>query len=216
VRATVGRQLRSAAGWVLVAVIVFLAWPAQLGGHLSLVVVSGHSMDGTYRSGDLLLTWPHTDYDVGDIVVYKVPKGEPASGLRVVHRIIDKHDGQFTSQGDNRDTPDFWRPTVNDAVGQPFLRVRAGGLVMKWLLSPIALALLCAGCVYLTVLGKDKDSDEGEAGKSKPGKSKRRKSEPTGDARPVDEAVPSQPPARVVSLVVCQTITPDGGTGSAR
>src|SRR5471032_1111728 len=118
--ASVPRRVFSAAGWVLVAVLVFLAWPAQLGGHLSMVVVSGHSMDGTYRSGDLLLAWPHADYSVGEIVIYKIPKGEPASGLRVVHRIIAKKSGHFTTQGDNRTSSDFWRPTVHDVVGHPF------------------------------------------------------------------------------------------------
>jgi signal peptidase len=160
--AGVARRVVSVAGWAMVAVLVYLAWPAQLGGHLSLVVVSGHSMDGTYRSGDLLLAWPHADYDTGEIIVYKIPKGEPASGLRVVHRVIEKKDGHFTSQGDNRTTPDFWRPTVNDVVGQPFLRIRAGGLALKWLLSPIALAALCGVCVYCFVVGKD-DEDENAA-----------------------------------------------------
>jgi signal peptidase len=156
------RRIRGVVGWVLVAVVVFLAWPAQLGGHLSLVVVSGHSMDGTYRSGDLLLAWPHADYNTGEIIVYKVPKGEPASGLRVVHRVIEKKDGHFTSQGDNRTTPDIWRPTVNDVVGHPFFRIRAGGLALKWLLSPIALALVCGVCVYWAVVAKDERADEAE------------------------------------------------------
>jgi signal peptidase I len=158
--ATIVRRVFSVAGWMLVAVLVYLAWPSQLGGHLSLVVVSGHSMDGTYHSGDLLMAWPHADYHVGEIVVYKIPKGEPASGLRVVHRIIEKKDGHFTSQGDNRTTPDFWRPTVNDVVGHPFFRIRAGGLALKWLISPIALALVCGVCVYCAVVGKDDDAQD--------------------------------------------------------
>jgi signal peptidase len=147
----------------MVAVLVYLAWPAQLGGHLSLVVVSGHSMDGTYRSGDLLMAWPHADYNKGEIIVYKIPKGEPASGLRVVHRVIEKKDGHFTSQGDNRTTPDFWRPTVDNVVGEPFLRVRAGGLALKWLLSPIALAFVCGVCVFWFVIGKDDEAEEEQA-----------------------------------------------------
>lgn len=159
---SVGRRVRSAAGWVLVAVVVFLAWPAQLGGHLSLIVVSGHSMDGTYRSGDLLLAWPESHNDVGDIIVYKIPKGEPASGMRVVHRIIEKKDGHFIIQGDNNDSPDFWQPTGSDVVGQPFLRVRAGGLALKWLLSPIALALLCGVCVYWALVSQDDETEDGD------------------------------------------------------
>jgi signal peptidase len=154
------RRIRDAAGWVLVAAVIFLAWPAQLGGHLSLVVVSGHSMDGTYRTGDLLFAWPETHNDVGDIIVYKIPKGEPASGLRVVHRIIEEKDGRLIVQGDNNDSPDFWQPTATDVVGQPFFRLRAGGLALKWLLSPIALALLCGVCVYWVVVGKDEKAED--------------------------------------------------------
>src|SRR4051812_25977290 len=102
--------------WLVLGAAVALAWPTQLGGHFGVVVVSGHSMDGTYRSGDLLLTWPHSDYAVRDIVVYQVPAGEPASGLRVVHRVIAKDNGHFTTQGDNRETADIWAPTSQDVV----------------------------------------------------------------------------------------------------
>ena len=160
--ATIARRVGNVAGWVLVAALVYLAWPAQLGGHLSLVVVSGHSMDGTYRSGDLLMAWPHADYNTGEIIVYKIPKGEPASGLRVVHRVIEKKAGHFTTQGDNRTTPDFWRPTVDDVVGHPFFRVRAGGLALKWLLSPLALAVLCGICVFWFVIGDDDEAEDDE------------------------------------------------------
>jgi signal peptidase I len=162
VTANVRRQVRNVAGWVLVGIVIFLGWPAQLGGNLSLVVVSGHSMDGTYRTGDLLLAWPDTDYHVGEIVVYQIPKGEPGAGFRVVHRVINKENGHFTTQGDNRDTSDMWQPTVHDVVGHPFFRIRAGGLALKWLLSPIALALVVGVCVYWAVVSKD-DEEEGEA-----------------------------------------------------
>jgi signal peptidase I len=156
------RRARNVGLWALVATVVFLAWPAQLGGHLSLVVVSGHSMDGTYRSGDLLLTWPHTAYDTGDVVVYRVPDGEAASGLRVVHRVIANDDGHFTTQGDNRDTPDIWTPTADNVDGRPFLRLPAGGIALKWLFSPIALALVSAVCIYLVVVGKDDEAKDSQ------------------------------------------------------
>ncbi|MDQ1618779.1 MAG: signal peptidase [Actinomycetota bacterium] len=158
-------QARNLAGWALVAVVVFLAWPAQLGGNLSLVVVSGHSMDGTYRTGDLLLTWPQDSYEKGDIVVYRVPEGDPASGLRVVHRIVTADDGHFITQGDNRDTPDIWSLTAADMEGSPSFRVPVGGLALRWLLSPFALALVSAVCIYLVVVGKDSEADdEGASG----------------------------------------------------
>lgn len=162
--ARLGRLLLGAAGWAIVATVVVVAWPAQLGGNLSLVVVSGHSMDGTYRSGDLLFAWPAAEYAAGDVVVYRVPGGEPASGLRVVHRIVDVQDGRFTTQGDNRDTTDIWTPTAADVDGRPFMVLPAGGLVLRWLLSPIALALVAAVCIYFVIMGKDKDKDSGSEG----------------------------------------------------
>jgi signal peptidase len=190
------RRVRSAAGWILVAVVVFLAWPAALGGNLSLVVVSGHSMDGTYHTGDLLLAEPRANYNVGDIVVYKIPKGEPASGLRVVHRIIAKKDGHFTIQGDNRDSPDFWRPTQADIVGKPLYRIRAGGLALKWLLSPIALAMVCGGCVYWAVVGKDD-----EVGENKDDEVGENKDDDDGEAEPAEGLPPVDEDAREAATV---------------
>jgi signal peptidase len=152
--------VRSLAGWLLVVGVLLLAWPMQFGGNLSLVVVSGHSMDGTYRTGDLLLTWPQDDYEVGDVIVYRVPDGGPGSGLRVVHRIVTADDGRFVTQGDNRDTPDIWTVTAEDIDGTPTARVPAGGLVLRWLFSPVALALVAAVCIYLLVVGKDQEIDE--------------------------------------------------------
>ena len=190
--ATIARRVGNVAGWVLVAALVYLAWPAQLGGHLSLVVVSGHSMDGTYRTGALLMAWAHADYNTGEIIVYKIPKGEPASGLRVVHRVIEKKAGHFTTQGDNRTTPDFWRPTVNDVVGHPFFRVRAGGLALKWLLSPLALAVLCGVCVFWFVIGDD-DEAEDEAENDEESTDSEESAE--GDAAAADEDALEAEPA---------------------
>ena len=136
-------------------------------------------MDGTYRSSDLLLVWPHSDYKTGDIVVYEIPKGEAAFGpaRRAPHHETSEQ-GHFTTQGDNRPSSDIWRPTVQDVVGKPFLRLPAGGLVLKWLLSPIALALLCAVCVYFAVAGKDAKAEEGSVEEGAVGE---------GDAGPAGE-----------------------------
>jgi signal peptidase len=166
---TATRRIRQAGGWLLVAVLVVALWPVQIGGHLGLVIVAGHSMDGTYRNGDLLLTWPEPQYRQGDVIVYRVPDGEAASGLRVVHRVVggDALSG-FVSQGDNRDTTDIWRPKPADIDGSPFAVVPYGGLALRWLLSPIALALLCAVCVYLFVLGDSRRDNTDATGLAEP------------------------------------------------
>src|SRR5687768_9615768 len=64
-------------GW-----FVFLA-PTNLGGPTAYIEVSGHSMDGTYQTGDLVITREQDSYEVGDIVTFRVDNGG-----KVIHRII--------------------------------------------------------------------------------------------------------------------------------
>jgi signal peptidase I len=163
-----GARARWAAGWLLVVAVVVLAWPVQLGGRFGLVVVSGHSMDGTYRTGDLLMTWRHSAYDVGDIAVYRIPDAGPAHGLRVVHRIVGHTDGGFLMRGDNRTSNDIWHPSRHDVVGSPVLRLPGGGLALRWLFNPLALAMLCAGCVFLLVSGSGGERSVGESSAPEP------------------------------------------------
>jgi signal peptidase len=162
--------MRSAFGWALVVVFVALSWPVQLGGHLGMVVVSGHSMDGTYRTGDLLMTWRHSRYDVGDVAVYRVPGDGAGHGMRVVHRIVARSGDGYVLQGDNRTTRDQWHPTDADMVGRPFARLAGGGLALRWLVNPLALALLCAVCVFFLVAKPNEpaESDEPAPAESTP------------------------------------------------
>lgn len=149
------RVAGSCAGWAAVVAVVALLWPVQLHGYLGVTVVSGHSMDGTYRTGDLLLTWREPTYDVRDIVVYRIPGNGVGHGMHVVHRIIGHAEGGYLMRGDNRTTPDQWHPTDRDVVGRSFARIAGGGVVLRWLFHPLALALLCGVCVYLLVAKPD-------------------------------------------------------------
>ena len=65
---------------VMLAVGAVLLWPAPLGGVVGLTVVSGHSMEPTYHSGDLVITARQPSYAAGDIVSYVVPAGEFGGG----------------------------------------------------------------------------------------------------------------------------------------
>src|SRR6266566_1475858 len=49
-------------------------------------------------------------YRPGDIVAYRVPAGDPASGARVIHRILRGSPAAgYVVQGDNKSQPDPWR-----------------------------------------------------------------------------------------------------------
>lgn len=125
---------------VSLALVVLLAGPPPLGGHLTMSIVHGSSMRPTYATGDLVLSARHPTYDIGDVVVYGTERGD------VIHRIVDggATDG-FVTQGDNRVAVDEWTPTAAEVSGVPFLRVpRAGALLVRLqdALGPHGLVLL--------------------------------------------------------------------------
>src|ERR687892_63615 len=89
---------------------VFLG-PQFLGGPIAYVLVSGESMEPTLIHNDFVIARRQDTYQTGDVVVYRIPEGETGAGGLVIHRIIggSAEDG-YILQGDNRTTPDLWRP----------------------------------------------------------------------------------------------------------
>jgi signal peptidase len=167
-------RVTNAAGLLLVlALIVFWALflrPQSLGGPAGYVLVSGKSMLPRYHTGDLVLVERRAHYHVGEVIAYRVPKGDPMAGAQVIHRIIggDAQHG-FVVQGDNRTAPDVWRPKPSDIVGAKVMRFPNAVVVLQFLRSPLSLALMAASFVFLRVLlrtGEDAeetrkdDSDE--------------------------------------------------------
>jgi signal peptidase I len=123
--------------------------PTAIGGPAAYTEVSGHSMDGTYKTGDLILTRVQDTYEVGDIVVFR------AGGGQVVHRIIGGNGGQgYTLQGDNNPDPDPWHPTDADIVGKAWVRFEGLAWVTRLPDNPLAVGL-AAGLFTLVVLGLD-------------------------------------------------------------
>jgi signal peptidase I len=176
------RGARRLTGWSLVVTVAWLLLPLQYGGSLGTTVVSGQSMEPTFWTGDLVVTWRTGDYEVGDAVVYQVPEGEPGEGLHVVHRVVEQTDQGFVMLGDNNDEPDLWTPTSDDVLGEVVLHVPEGGRWMRLLLSPLALALLCGVLVTLAVVSGGRDEDEDNDSDH----------DGDGDAAPPDPPAPDQ------------------------
>src|SRR2546421_8609771 len=133
---------------LVLAVVLFWAFvlrPQSLGGPAGYVLVSGHSMLPRYKTGDLVLVERKSSYHVGQVIAYRVPKGDPMAGAQVIHRIIGGNATRgFLVQGDNRTAPDVWRPKAGDVVGAKSLRIPDAIVVLQYLRSPIFLALLAA------------------------------------------------------------------------
>jgi signal peptidase len=137
------------AGWA-----IYLR-PQALGGNAGYVLVSGHSMLPRYHTGDLVLVERQDSYHVGQVIAYRVPKGDAMAGAQVIHRIIGGNAKQgFVVQGDNRSAPDVWRPKPEDIVGAKALRIPNAVLVLQFLRSPVLLALLAACFVFVRVLSR--------------------------------------------------------------
>lgn len=141
------RRTRRAVGAAVVLLLVFV-WaaffrPPFLGGTTHYVTVSGNSMLPTLHPDDLVVLSKHDSYRVGDIIAYTVTDDPQVDGLRVIHRVIggSEVDG-YQTQGDNRDTPDPWRPKARDIMGRRSFVIPKAGLVLRWLKTPLALALL--------------------------------------------------------------------------
>ncbi|MCV2395066.1 signal peptidase I [Actinotalea sp. M2MS4P-6] len=145
------RRLRRHAGdalFLVTALVVgWFLWPTSLGGCTTLTIVSGHSMEPTYYTGDLVVA-RCGGYQVGDIVVYNPPDVGEA---RVIHRIVggDAAEG-WVIQGDNNDFLDPWQPTDERILGRAVLHLPKVGLVGTVLVSPItwvSLLLVAAALV---------------------------------------------------------------------
>jgi len=157
-----GSRWRAVAGWAslaFVAALVVAAWPVAWGGSTSLTIVSGHSMDPTYATGDLVVGRTGTVH-VGDVVVYRPVDVDG----HVVHRVVGGNatDG-WVMRGDGNTWDDVWRPTSEDVVGVVRWHLPHVGDVVGALTSPtawVAYAVLAAG--WFLWPGRDGADDEPE------------------------------------------------------
>jgi signal peptidase I len=140
---------------VLAAVVAcaLLVWPGFLRGGTAYVIVSGNSMDPKLHAGDLVLTVRRGSYNVGDVVAYRIPEGQPGAGVLVIHRIVGGSERSgYIMQGDNRAGRDPWRPRRRDIVGAEGVSVPRLGLALVYLRTPLGLAALAGIVTALLIL----------------------------------------------------------------
>ena len=149
-------QLSRIASWLATALmlgLLWFVWPQSFHGSVAYVGVNGHSMDGTYVDGDLIVVRKLASYRVGDIVTYKIPRGEFGAGANVIHRIKGGTGlTGFTTQGDNKRLPDPWHPLTQDVLGKSELRIPGGAHYFLALSRPVPLGALCAGLTVMVML----------------------------------------------------------------
>ncbi len=145
----------------LVALVAFLVvWaillrPVALGGSATWVLVSGGSMEPRLSDGDLVLTRRDSHYRRGDVIAYRIPRGDVGAGSMIIHRIAGG-DGRtgFITRGDNRTQPDMWRPSEAQIAGRQVASIPAAGDLLRLLGTPLVLAALAALVAFLSVPGR--------------------------------------------------------------
>ncbi len=121
--------MRIGLGAALLVILAVLAWPTSLGGCTTITVVSGHSMEPTFHTGDLIVARCGTP-KVGDIVVYQPPG--IAVRAHVIHRIVGAGStGGWIMRGDNNSYTDPWQPTGRDILGIALIQVPGAGSLLR-------------------------------------------------------------------------------------
>jgi signal peptidase I len=151
----------------LVVLLAWNVWPAALGGKTRFIMVTGASMEPRFHIGDSLVVRANDDPQIGDIIVFRIPKGDPAEGSYVVHRIFaQRDDGSYMTKGDNRRYADPWHVTTKDILGTPTWTIPQFGRLLQMTHSPFfiggAAGLLCMLLLLPRAL---REHDEEEARK---------------------------------------------------
>ena len=139
--------------------VLLVAWalllrPTSLGGPAGYILVGGHSMEPTLAADTLALTLPRTDYEVGDIIAFRVPLPGPANAPLVIHRIVGGSSGEgFVTRGDNMPLDDPWRIRPDEIVGRQVAAVPGVAPLLLIVRSPLVLASLAAGVAMYVLLG---------------------------------------------------------------
>jgi signal peptidase len=142
----------------LIAVMVtwyFTLAPSSLNGPVTYTVISGHSMEPSLYTGDLVMVRKQADYKVGDTVLTEVMGG------LVMHRIVWLDKTSVRTQGVNNDFEDTWTLPRSAILGkQEFVLKQAGTYLVNLRTNPLYFGLFAAalGSLLLFDFRKKKNS----------------------------------------------------------
>jgi signal peptidase I len=134
---------------VVIAVLLVLFAPPQLGGSTVYTATVGNSMEPRFHKGDLAITRPASSYNVGDIVLYE----SPVLHRPVLHRIKVIQDGRYYFKGDHNDFVDPGYATRGELLGKLWLRIPKAGRALSWIGAPLHAGIFAAMAMLLLILG---------------------------------------------------------------
>ena len=106
-------MLRRFGATIISILLVILFAPAQLGGATTYAIITGNSMEPSFREGDLVLLQRSAAYSINDIVLYNHPEIGP-----VFHRIVATENNRLILKGDHNSWTDSYQATHQDILGK--------------------------------------------------------------------------------------------------
>jgi signal peptidase I len=161
-------RLRPVLSWAAL-VFVALGWsvflrPTSFGGTTTFVGVSGVSMTPTMHDGDLAFVRKRSTYQVGDVIAYRIPAGDPGAGHNIIHRIVGGDaDRGFVTRGDYNKGDDIWQPTGGDVLGEVVVHVPNAAGWLGQLRRPGVLAAVVGLVTFLIMVRRDRQQAADEA-----------------------------------------------------
>lgn len=128
-------------GGLLSVAIAAVAVSHALGGPVSIVVVTGSSMEPALHSGDAVVAWSEPGYERGDVVAYRSDQLDAV----VLHRIVDREGSRYVMKGDNNDWLDPDEPTADSVIGRRLVTIPGVGTATKTLSSAPGVGLVGLG-----------------------------------------------------------------------
>ncbi|MBO3094416.1 signal peptidase I [Cellulomonas dongxiuzhuiae] len=155
-------------------------------GHRMFAVASA-SMTPALPVGDLVLTAPPRDVEIGDVVTFPAPQG--ARYGYVTHRVarVDSSTdgGSLTTRGDANETVDPSPVDAADVVGVVHGQIPRAGYALVFLQQPAGLAAVVTGLFSVALLWDLFFPEQPHAAAARP----QRAALPRGPVRPNEAAV---------------------------
>ena len=127
---------------------------ANVFGYNHRTVLTG-SMEPTLPVGSMTFTKEQNQYAVNDIVMFT------DNGTVITHRIIEKNGDSFVTKGDANNTPDEKEITQEQIMGSVVMTIPYIGYLYIWLMSPIGMICLFAGCaVWYIWTGRNRGAED--------------------------------------------------------
>ena len=142
----------------------FVLRPSVIGGPLTLIRVTGQSMEPGMHTGDLAVVRTDDVYEVGEVVAFRAPNPDGSQGPHVIHRIVGVSRVGLTMRGDNNERNDPWVVPHQQVSGQLLLHVPRVGAAVGKLADPVILAALLAALTAFVVIARaPEEGGDGEA-----------------------------------------------------